>query len=97
MYYILPNQNETFSKHSCENKELPRFFHSIFSGTVICPDCNMFCDNCENSAEDTSTTDTPDIDELKENLDQVCSKDPGVNFFMEFAQALGLENSDLFS
>ena len=57
----------------------------------------MFCDNCENSAEDTSTTDTPDIDELKENLDQVCSKDPGVNFFMEFAQALGLENSDLFS
>ena len=56
----------------------------------------MFCDNCDNSAEDTST-DTPEIDELKENLDQVCSKDPGVNFFMEFAQALGLENSDLFS
>ena len=51
----------------------------------------MFCDNCENSgAEDTSTTDTPDIDELKENLDQVCSKDPGVNFFMEFGKAMSL-------
>ena len=91
--------NDTYFSIEFGGKNNYLIISIIFLGTVICPDCNMFCDNCENSAEDTSTTDTPDddLDELKENLDQVCSKDPGVNFFMEFAQALGLENSDLFS
>ena len=75
----------------------------LHEGTIICPVCHMFCDNCDNIEDNSSTgpditssTDTPD-DDLKEDLNDICSRDPGTNFFMEFAQALGLGNTELFS
>ena len=56
----------------------------------------MFCDNCENAdIEDETTTDNPDT--FKDDLEEICRRDPGTNFFMEFAQALGIGNSELFS
>ena len=85
------------------NKQLLSLHNFFFSeiGTVICPRCSTFCENCENeSNEDTlDNTDDKVNDDLKENLDEICRRDSSTKFFTEFAQALGLgnSNSDLFS
>ena len=91
------------SKHfsvNCKQTAVTYFFPVI--GTVICPRCSTFCDNCENeSNEDTfDNADDKVNEDLKENLDEICRRDSSTKFFTEFAQALGLgksSNSDLFS
>ena len=66
----------------------------LHEGSIVCPPCTQFCDDCSNSDED-SDEDFEDVNEaLKQSVeDAICKAEPRVNMLLGFLQDLGFDPS----
>lgn len=72
----------------------------LHEGSIICPNCQLFCDDCKNPEENSngqSDKFTAENESFKQTLDDVeCKARPRINTILGFLQNLGL-NPDSFS
>ena len=62
----------------------------LHEGSIVCPPCNKFCDDCSNADTEEPISDVNES--LKQTVEEaICRAEPRVNMLLGFLQDLGFD------